>query len=408
MSISPLEDQLSAIRDDVIRWRRNFHQHPELSNRETRTARIVAEHLSSLGLDVTTEVAHTGVVGLLRGGRDGGVVALRADMDALPVVEEVDLPFASKERTMYEGEEVGVMHACGHDAHTAILMGAASVLARRKDDLRGTIKFIFQPAEEGAPEGEEGGAELMVREGVLEDPRPSSIFGLHVTSRLSSGEIGTRPGSLLAAADQFTITVRGRQTHAGYPWKGIDSILTASQIVCALQTIPSRQLDLTRPPAVISAGKIHGGLRHNIIPETVEIEGTIRTLDDEVRKSILDRVRRTATGIAGTVGATAEVVFRESYPATHNDPELTERMIPVLERVAPGGRFQIIAPVFGSEDFAYYQKVVPGLFFYLGVRPPEVPADQAAPNHSPRFFVDEEALVTGVHAMVALAKDALQ
>jgi amidohydrolase len=406
MSPTPTPD-ITAVHDDVIRWRRDFHQHPELSNRETRTAGIVSEHLQSLGLEVTTGVAHTGVVGILRGGDHGSVVALRADMDALPVVEQVDLPFASKERTIYEGDEVGVMHACGHDAHTAILMGVATVLAGRKERLRGTVKFIFQPAEEGAPEGEEGGAELMVREGVLEDPRPSAIFGLHVTSRLPSGHLGTCPGPLLAAADQFTITVLGRQTHGGYPWKGIDPILIASQIVCALQTIPSRQLDLTRPPAVISPGQIHGGVRHNIIPETVEINGTIRTLDEEIRKSVLERIRRTATGIAAAAGAEAEVVFRESYPSTQNDPDLAERMIPLLERVAGEDLFHLLAPVYGSEDFAYYQKVVPGLFFYLGVRPPEVSADDAAPNHSPRFFVDENALLTGVEAMVALAEKAL-
>lgn len=402
-----MDDDFTRIEQDVIRWRRNFHQHPELGNREIRTSGVVAEHLRSLGIEVRTGIAETGVVGVLRGRETGPVIALRADMDALPVVEEVDVPFASRARAVFEGQDVGVMHACGHDAHTAILMGTASVLATRREQIRGAVKFLFQPAEEGPPEGEEGGAERMVKEGALEDPRPDAIFGLHVTSRLEAGMLGTRSGGLLASADQFRMTVRGRQTHGGYPWKGVDPIVTAAQIVLGIQAIPSRQIDLTVSPAVISIGRIRGGIRHNIVPETVEMVGTIRTLDEAMREIIRERLRRTAEGIAASAGAVADVEFEESYPVTANDPELTARMMPTLHRIAGSERFQILAPVFGAEDFAYFQQVVPGMFFYLGTRPPDVSAEEAAPNHSPRFFVDESALVMGVRAMTALALDFL-
>ena len=306
----------------MVTWRRDIHQHPELSNREFRTAALVADHLRALGMEVRTEVAHTGVVATLRGGRPGPVVALRADMDALPVTEMVDLPFASRERAIYNGQEVGVMHACGHDNHVAILMGVADVLASVRDDLPGTVKFIFQPAEEGAPEGERGGAELMLEEGAFENPRPEVIFGLHVGPN-RVGRLTYRAGSTMASADWLRIVVRGRQTHGAAPWGGIDPIVVSSQIVLGLQTVASRQLPVTLTPSIITIGSIHGGVRGNIIPDEVEMVGTIRTFDAEVRQDIHRRIRLTAEQIAASAGATAEVEITHGYPVTVNDPELT-------------------------------------------------------------------------------------
>ena len=314
-------------------WRRDIHEHPELGNREFRTAALVAEHLRALGMEVRTEVGHTGVVATLRGGRPGPVVALRADMDALPVTELVDLPFASKVRTTYNGQEVGVMHACGHDNHVAILMGVADVLASVKDDLPGSVKFIFQPAEEGAPSGERGGAELMLEEGAFENPTPEAVFGLHVAPG-PLGHLSYRSGSAMASSDGLRIVVRGRQTHGAIPWGGIDPIVVSSQIVLGLQTIASRQLPVTLTPSIITIGSIHGGVRGNIIPDEVEMVGTIRTFDEEVREDIHRRIRQTAELIAASAGATAEVFISEGYPVTENDPALTERMVPTLQRVA--------------------------------------------------------------------------
>ncbi len=403
---SQIDERAGAVESQVVAWRRDIHQHPELSNREKRTAKLVAKHLEHLGLAVKTGVAHTGVVGVLRGGKAGPTVALRADMDALPVVEEVDVPFASKVRTTYNGREVGVMHACGHDAHVAILLGVAEVLAGMKQDLPGSVKFIFQPAEEGAPEGEHGGAGLMIREGVLENPKPDAIFGLHVYP-YPLGTIAVRSGATMASSDGLQIVVHGRQTHGALPWRGVDPIVVASQIVLGLQTITSRQIDITTAPAVVTIGSIHGGVRGNIIPDDVEMTGTIRTFDPAVRQSIHERVRRTAESIARSAGASAEAEITIGNPVTYNDPALTERMRPTLVRVA-GEKSVFTEPLItAAEDFAQYQQVVPGMFFFLGVTPNGVDPNQVAPNHSPRFFVDEAALPLGVRALAHLAVDYL-
>lgn len=402
-----LPEDVQALVDDVmpqvVAWRRDLHAHPELGNREFRTAGVVAEHLERLGMEVTTNVAHTGVVGVLRGG-PGPVVALRADMDGLPVTEQVDLPFASKVRTEYNGNEVGVMHACGHDNHVAILMGVAEVLAALGDDLPGTVKFIFQPAEEGPPAGEDGGASMMVREGVLtEAPVPEAIFGLHVWP-MPVGTIGWRSGGLMAAADSYSILVKGRQTHGAVPWAGIDPIVVASQIVLGLQTIPSRQLDATLTPSIVTVGSIHGGVRGNIIPEEVEMVGTLRTFDAETRRQIHQRVTRTAMSIAESAGATAEVDIELGVPVTANDADLTRRMLPTLERVAGPGLVE--SPrITGAEDFSFFQEEIPGMFFFLGVAPDD--PSLVYPNHSPSFYADERALPVGVSAMTALTLDYL-
>jgi len=341
----------------LVAWRRDIHQHPELSNREFRTARLVAEHLEELGFEVRRGVAHTGVVGVLRGGRPGPAVALRADMDALPVTEEVDVPFASKVRTNYLGREVGVMHACGHDAHTAILLGVADVLAGVRERLPGAVVFLFQPAEEGAPPGEKGGARLMLEEGAFDDPRPDAVFGLHVVPQNRVGEIAYLPGGAMASSDRLMITVKGRQTHAAYPWLGVDPIAVASRIVLALEAIPARRVD-TRIPAVVSIGAIHGGVRHNIIPDEVELLGTIRALDQELRLELHEKVRSTAVAIAHSADAEAEVDIALGYPITYNDPELTARMLPTLERIAGRDRVVRALPRTGAEDFAFC--VLPG------------------------------------------------
>lgn len=390
----------------VVAWRRDIHAHPELSNRETRTAALVAEHLRALGMEVRTGVAHTGVVGVLRGGRPGPVVALRADMDALPVTEEVDLPFASKVRSTYNGQEVGVMHACGHDAHVAMLMGAAEILAGMRRDLPGTVKFIFQPAEEGAPAGERGGAAMMIAEGVLDDPKPAAIFGLHVFP-YPTGEIRYRPGGTMASADVLRIVVRGRQTHGAVPWGGVDPIVIAAQIVLGLQTITSRQIDVTTAPAVVTVGLIAGGVRYNIIPDSVLMVGTIRTFDPAVQRDIHARVRRTAESIAQSAGATAIVTIDSTAPVTYNDPALTERMLPALQRVAGADKVRLAPPLTTAEDFSRYQERIPGLFFFLGITPPGADPATVAANHSPRFFVDEAALPLGTRALVRLAMDYL-
>ncbi|MCP4664218.1 MAG: amidohydrolase [bacterium] len=396
---------VTAVTPKVVAWRRDLHQHPELGNRETRTAALVAEHLRGLGMEVRTGVAHTGVVAVLRGDGPGPVVALRADIDALPVTEEVDLPFASKVRTTYNGREVGVMHACGHDAHTAILMGVAEVLAGLGDRLPGTVKFLFQPAEEGPPAGEEGGASLMVAEGALKNPVPEAIFALHVMPH-RAGRIGYRAGGILAGADRLKITVEGRQTHAAFPWQGVDPIVVASQIVLGLQTIPSRQLDPMTSPAVISIGSIHGGLRSNIIPGRVELEGTVRIVDPASRENVLARIRRTAENIAASAGATASVEFVGVTPVTYNDPELTARMAPTLRRVAAAGAVEVPSST-AAEDFSFFQQQVPGLYFFLGINREGVGAAEAVPNHSPHFYVNEDALPVGVRALASLAVDYL-
>ena len=398
-----------AVEAQVVAWRRDLHEHPELGNREFRTAEIVRAHLVALGLDeVRTGVAHTGVVGLLRGALPGPVVALRADMDALPVSEEVDLPFASKVRATWNGDEVGVMHACGHDCHTAILMGVASVLAGLRAQLRGSVKFIFQPAEEMPPEGEEGGARMMIAEGALENPVPQAIFGLHVTSFLPLGVIGYRPGPTMASSDKLHITVHGKQTHGAAPWLGVDPIVTAAQVVLGLQTVISRGTDITREPAVVTIGMIRGGVRDNIIPDSVEMRGTIRTFDEEMRDEIHERVTTLAESVARGSRASCAVCIDKKYPVTVNDPALTEAMVPTLARVAGPDRVELIPKVTGSEDFSFFQRIVPGLFFFVGVTPPEVDPKDAYSNHSPRFFADERALVLGVRSLAHLACDWLE
>ena len=404
-------DTLSAaVEEKVIAWRRDVHQHPELSNREHRTAEMVAAHLRSLGLEVTTGVAHTGVVGVLRGGRPGPVVALRADMDGLPVVERVDVPFASKARGVFNGEDVGVMHACGHDTHVAILMGAAEVLAALRDDLPGTVKIVFQPAEEGAPEGEEGGASVMIQEGVLTDPDVEAMFGLHIDAQLDVGSLSYRPGGAMASVDDFRITVQGKQTHGSEPWMGVDPIVTAAQIVTSLQTIVSRHLPLTTNAAVVSIGSIHGGLRSNIIPEEVVMVGTIRALDEDMRKTIHQLIRKKATLAAAANGATVkvEIPMTTSIPVTHNDPELTAEMLPSLKAVAGDANVHLIEPITGAEDFAFYAQQVPSFYFMLGGKPPGVPVEETAAHHTPDFFIDESGLQLGVRAMTRVAVDYLR
>ena len=398
-----------AVEAQVIAWRRDIHANPELGNREFRTGALVAEHLRSLGFDeVRTGVAHTGVVGLLIGALPGPVVALRADMDALPVAEEVDVPFASKVRTEWNGEQVGVMHACGHDAHTAILMGVAQVLAGQRAKLRGSVKFLFQPAEEMPPEGENGGAKMMVEEGAMDNPRPAAVFGLHVTSRLPVGVIGYRPGPAMASADTLKIIVEGRQTHGAMPWFGVDPIVIAAQVVLGLQTVVSRQIDLTQEPAVVTIGSIKGGVRGNIIPDSVEMNGTIRSFDEGMRDDIHERVTTLAEAISRGSRAGCKVCIRKHYPVTVNDPALTEAMLPTLGRVAGPQRLLLVPKVMGSEDFSLFAKVSPGLFIFLGVVPEGTNPKTAAPNHSPRFFIDEASLVTGVRALAHLACDFLE
>jgi amidohydrolase len=404
-----LDQVAKSLAPQVITWRRDFHQNPELGNRETRTAQKVAEHLKALGLEVKTGIAHTGVVGVLKGGKPGPTIALRADMDALPVTEQVDVPFKSLVTSEYRGEKVGVMHACGHDAHTAILMGTAQALAEMRKDLPGTVLFIFQPAEEGAPDGEEGGAPLMLQEGVFDIAKPEAAFGLHVWSGLNAGQIGYRSGPFMAASDRYRIVVKGEQTHGSKPWGGVDPIVASAQIVMGLQTLVSRQIDISAHPAVVSVGAIKGGVRNNIIPDQVEMIGTFRTFDPKVRQQIIDGITRTAKDIASSSGASAEVeVAADANPVTFNDVKLTERMLPSLERAAGPGNVLEIPFVTGAEDFSYFGQRVPSLFFFVGITPPGRDAAKAPSNHSPKFYIDESGLELGVRAMLGVAVDYLQ
>jgi amidohydrolase len=390
----------------VVTWRRDFHQHPELGNGEKRTAGIIADELRRLGYEVKTGVAHTGVVAILKGGKPGPVVALRADMDALPVTEQGDLPFKSTVKSSWNGQEVGVMHACGHDNHMAILLGAATIFARLRDQLPGTIKLIFQPAEEGPPAGQQGGAELMVKEGVLDNPKVDAIFGLHVMPS-AVGSIEFRPGPLMASGDGFTIRIKGRQTHGAVPWGGIDPIVVGAQIVMSLQTIVSRTVNITEAPAVVTIGAFNGGNRFNIIPEAVELLGTVRAFNEDVRKDIHRRIRDIATKTAEAAGATAEITYGIGYPATINDPTLTDKMAPTLRRVAGADNVRVSALTGTAEDFSFFQQKVPGMFFFLGVTPKGIDPKTAAQNHSPLFFADESALPLGVRALANLALDYL-
>lgn len=400
-----INQQTEILYEKVVEWRRDIHQNPELSNREYETAEKVAEHLRSLGMEVETEVAHTGVVGVLRGGKPGPVVALRADMDALPVKERVDVPFASNAISEYMGEEVSVMHACGHDTHVAILMGVAEMLSEKQEDLSGIVKFIFQPAEEGTPPDEEGGAELMVEEGVLSNPDVDAIFGLHISSQTPVGQINYRPMGIMAASNRFSIDVKGKQTHGARPWGGIDPIVVSAQIINGLQTIISRQTELTKEAAVITVGIIRSGVRNNIIPEDAYLEGTIRTLDTEMQEILFEKMHTTVDHIAKSMGAEAELTIYDGYPVTYNDPGLTEKMEPTLERVAGGDNIVVINAITGAEDFSFFQQQVPGLYFFIGGMPAGMDPADAAPHHTPDFYIEEEGMKTGVRALANLTID---
>jgi amidohydrolase len=401
-----LDKRATAVEQEMLGWRRHLHQHPELSNREVETAKYLTERLRSFGLEPRSGVARHGVVAVLKGGQPGPVVALRSDMDGLPVTEESTLPFTSKAKGEYEGRPVGVMHACGHDTHMAMLLAAAKVLTGVRADLRGSVVFIFQPAEEGVPRAEQpAGAELMVKEGVLANPKVDAIFGLHVYGNLPTGQIDWRSGAMMAAADSYEVIVRGRQTHGATPWQGVDPVVVGSQIVLALQTIVSRQVNITAQPAIVTVGQFEAGVRNNIIPDSARLVGTIRTFDDAMQNDIHERIRRTAQRIAEAGGATAEVRIDRGYPVTSNHPELTKQMLPTLKRVA-GDRLVEGPKITGAEDFSYFQREVPGLFVMLGITPP-AEVGKAPQNHSPRFFVDEAALVTGVRALTHLAVDYL-
>ena len=399
----------AALDGRIQAWRRDLHQHPELGNRETRTAGIVAAHLKALGLEPNTGIAHTGVTAVLRGGKPGPRIALRADMDALPVTERVELPFASKATAQYRNETVGVMHACGHDAHTAILMGVAEALVARKDELAGEVLFLFQPAEEGPPEGEDGGASLMLEQGVFRDFKPEAVFGLHVFSTLNVGTIGVREGPLMAASDRFTITVKGRQTHGSRPWGGVDPIAVAADLVGGAQQIVSREMNISKQPVVVSFGVIDGGIRYNIIPDQVELIGTIRTFDEGMRKDVFSRLSRISEHTAAAHGATVEhaIPADKGNPVTRNDPALTAKMRPTLERIV--GADNVVDPglTMGAEDFSYYALEVPSMFFFVGATPRGTDPVTAPSNHSPEFFLDEEALKIGSRALLAVATDYL-
>ncbi|MFM8849504.1 MAG: amidohydrolase [Cytophagales bacterium] len=403
--LSTLDQQAKMLESKVIEWRRHFHQNPELSNREFKTGAKIAEHLKSLGLDVRYPVAKTGAVGILRTGKPGPVLALRADIDGLPVVERNSLPFASKAKSEYQGQEVGVMHACGHDTHIAILMGAAEILTKNKNDLKGTIVFLFQPAEEGAPDGEEGGAALMIKEGVLENPKVEAAFGLHINSLTPVGTITYRPEGEMAAVDNLNIKLTGRQTHGAAPWNGADPIVAAAQIVTALQTIVSRNLELTNAAAVVTIGKISGGVRRNIIPETVEMQGTIRTLDSKMQDVVHARIKEITENIATGMGVKADVEVTKLYPVTYNDPKLTAWAAPFIERVTGKDNAKIIPAATGAEDFSFYAQKVPGFFFFVGGMPLNADKDKTPSHHTPDFYIDESGMLTGLRAMLGLTAE---
>jgi amidohydrolase len=404
-----LDASLEGIEPRVVEWRRDIHQHPELSNRETRTAKLVAEHLRKLGLAVETGIARTGVVGLLDTGKPGPTIALRADMDALPVVERTEVPFRSTVKSNYRGEEVGVMHACGHDSHVAVLMGVAQALAGMKAALRGRVLFVFQPAEEGAPPGETGGASDMLKAGVFDKYKPEIMFGWHAWASLNTGTIGYRSGPFMAGSQAWKAVINGKQTHGSRPWQGVDPIVTAAQVVNGLQTVVSRQTDITRIPAVVSVGIIKGGVRNNIIPDSVELIGTIRTFDAAQYDQVTQAMRRMVENTAAANGSTAEFTL-DPYrnPVTYNDPALTARMLPTLRRVAGEQNVQEIPLITGSEDFAYFAQAVPSLFFMVGVTPKGTDVTAAPANHSPLFYLDEAALPLATRALAELAVDYLK
>ena len=400
-----LTSDFIEIEKKVIEWRRYFHQNPELSNREFNTAKKIAKHLKSLGIETQENVAKTGVIGILKGNLPGKVVALRADIDALPVTERNDLPFKSNVKSNFLGKDVGVMHACGHDTHIAILMGVAEILSKNKKHIKGTIKFIFQPAEEGAPQGEEGGAELMVKEGVLKNPDVDAIFGLHISSITPVGHIAYKKGGIMAASQSFKIIVNGKQSHGSRPWSGIDPIMISAKIIDGLQTIISREMELTKEAAVITVGKIDSGVRSNIIPEKAEMIGTIRTLDYDMQKQINKRMKEMVPAIAKAYNATASIEIEKGYPITFNNFELTDKMLPTLKKHTDPENVHDIKAVTGAEDFSFFQKEIPGLYFFLGGK--TLGNTKPYPHHTPDFFIDESGMLLGVKTMTQLALDYL-
>ena len=401
---------IEGIEQKVIDWRRDIHENPELGNREIRTAALVTKHLKSLGMDVQTNVGVTGVIGILKGGLPGPVIALRADMDALPVLERTPVSFASKVKTVYNGSETSVMHACGHDSHVAILMGVAEVLSSLQKDLKGTVKFIFQPAEEGAPKGEEGGAELMVKEGALKNPNVDVIFGLHINSQIETGKITYRPGGMFAGVGDLKITVKGKSSHGADPWSSVDPIVTSAQIINSLQTIISRNVNITRNAAVVTIGAIHGGNRSNIIPEQVEMLGTVRTLSESDEELIFERIRQIVTKTAEANGAEAivELPYSSHYPVTFNNIELTAKMLPSLKKTAGESNVLLVPAETGAEDFSFFANEVPGLYFYIGGMPKGQDPKMAAPHHTPDFYLEESGFILGVNAMVNLVADYME
>lgn len=400
-----LGQQAADLEPKLIEWRRYFHENPELSNREAKTGARIAEQLRALGLEVQYPVAKTGVVALLKGGKPGPVIGLRADIDALPVTERNSLPFASKVKSTFNGMETGVMHACGHDGHMSILLGVAEILSKNKNDLKGTVKFIFQPAEEGAPPGEEGGAYLMIKEGVLENPKVDVMFGLHLQSLVPLGTVAYKPEGLMASVDNVNIKVKGRGAHGATPWDSVDPIVVSSQIILGLQTVVSRQTELTKAAAVITIGSLHGGIRRNIIPEEATMEGTIRTFDASMQDKVHAGIRRTAMSIAESAGATAEVTIEKLYPVTYNDAALTQQMAPSLERAVGKANAKVIAPVTMAEDFSFFQQKVPGFFFFVGAYPADMKLTAQPTHHTADFMIDERCLVIGVKSLVALTTD---
>ena len=400
----PVDLAIKKLEPKTIEWRRDIHQHPELGNREFRTSKLIAAHLRSLGLEVKEGVAKTGVVAILKGDKPGPVIGLRADIDALPVTERVNIPFASKVKTTYNGQEVGVMHACGHDTHVAMLMTAAEILAGMKNEIAGTVKFIFQPAEEGAPEGEEGGAALMIKEGVLENPKVDAMFGLHINAQTPVGQIKYREQGMMAASDWFTIKIKGKQSHGAQPWMGIDPVIVGAQIINGLQSIVSRQMELTKNAVVISTTIFKGGVRENIIPEEATIGGTIRTLDDGMRKDVWQRIERTAKNIAEASGATAEVKIDAKTSVTYNNPQLTRMMLPSLQK-ATNNNAVLMDAVMGAEDFSFFGEKVPSLYLYVGGMPLNQDPKATAAHHTPDFFIDENGMRTGIKALVQMVID---
>lgn len=407
--VSSLDAAAKAVEPRVIEWRRALHAQPELSNREVKTADFVARKLRALGLEVKTGIGVTGVAALLKGGRPGRTIGLRADMDALPVTEQTDVPFKSKVTTEFRGEKVGVMHACGHDGHVAILLGVAEALVKMKDTLPGQVLFVFQPAEEGAPEGERGGAQVMMEQGLFGMAKPDAMIGLHLMASLQSGVIGYKPGPLMAGSDSFSIQVTGRQTHGSRPWAGVDPITVSGQIITGLQTIVSRQIDITRAPAVITIGAIKGGIRFNIIPDSVEMIGTLRNFDPDMRTDIIQRMQATASHIAQASGATAVVKIRDevAIPPVINDAELTQRAVPIFEQLVGKENVQLLGLQTVADDFSFFGRQVPAIYFWVGVTPRDKDATAAAFNHSPLFYLDESALITGVRALLSLTTDFL-